>query len=216
MRKDYWCDRIMQSTVYVKASGNCVVYKRAVTLGDVLKVECTDIGVLRAVKQMPLYSFNHPHAVVFSILKVIEIIHRDYPSATVVNCGEEDFVVEFVPTTVKNVLWEKVKLLLISVVVFFGSAFTVMTFHNDVGIEGVFERFYVQLMGEDKPMVTELEISYSIGLAVGIVIFFNHFSKKKLTADPTPVEVEMKKYNKDLIITKVAESEEKGHKVDVS
>ena len=206
----------MQETVYVKAAGNCIVYDRQVTLGDVLKIECTDVAVKRMVKQMDFYSFNHEHSVVFSILKVIERIHVDYPNVEVVNCGEEDFVVEYMKSTVKSPWMERFKLLIISIIVFFGSAFTIMTFHNDVGIEDVFARFYLQLMGTEKPMVTELEISYSIGLAVGIIVFFNHFSKKKLTKDPTPIEVEMKKYNKDLILTKVAEAETKGHKEDVS
>ena len=91
-----------------------------------------------------------------------------------------------------------------------------MTFHIDIGIQKTFQRFYEQLMGVEKPPVTELEISYSIGLAVGIIVFFNHFSKRKITQDPTPIEVEMKKYNQDLINTKVAQSDEKGHTIDVS
>ena len=206
----------MQATVYIKAAGNCTVYDKSVTLGDVLKIECANMGLLRAVKQMPLYTFTHEHAAVFSILKVIEIIHRDYPTLSVVNCGEEDFIVEYLKSTVKNKFIEKLKLIVISVIVFFGSAFTIMTFHNDIGIDEVFGRFYVQLMGEDKPMITELEISYSIGLAVGIIVFFNHFSKKKLSHDPTPIEVELQKYNKDLIITKIADADEKGHIEDVT
>ncbi len=203
-------------TAYVKASGNCIVYDKNITLGDVLKIECTNIGMLRSMKQMELYRFNHEHAVVFSILKVIEIIHQAYPDMEIVNCGESDFIVEYQKSTVKSAVWEKLKLGLIAIVVFFGSAFTIITFHIDIGIQKTFSRFYQQLMGVEKPAVTELEISYSIGLAVGIIVFFNHFSKKKLTADPTPIEVEMKKYNKDLIDTKVAESEEKGHTIDVS
>ena len=206
----------MQATIYIKASGNSIVYDKNVTLGDVLKIECTNIGVLRAIKQMDLYRFNHEHAVAFSILKVIERIHEDYPNATVVNCGESDFLVEFQKSTVKSRMWERIKLFFIAVIVFFGSAFTIMTFHFDVGIEDTFERFYESSMGESKPHITELEISYSIVLAVGIIVFFNHFRKKKITSDPTPIEVEMKKYNKDLINTKVAESDEKGHTVDVS
>ena len=206
----------MQTKIYIKASGNCTIYDKKVTLGDVLELECSNVGILRGVKQMPLYTFNHEHAVVFSVLRVIEIIHNDYPTLEVVNCGEEDFLVEYVKSTVKNKFLEKLKLILISIIVFFGSAFTIMTFHNDIGINEVFERFYIQLMGEDKPMVTELEISYSIGLAVGIVVFFNHIKKKKLSHDPTPLEVEMKKYNKDLITTKIADAEEKGHKENVT
>lgn len=206
----------MQQTVYIKASGNCIVYDRKVTLGNVLKIECTDIAILRRIKQMDLYSFTHEHAVVFSILKVIERIHKDYPNVQVQNCGEDDFIVEYQKSTIKSKLLEKVKLVVISFLVFFGSAFTIMTFHNDVGIEEVFERFYVQLTGEEKPLITELEVSYSIGLAVGIIVFFNHFSKKRLSKDPTPLEVEMKKYAKDLIDTEVASAQEKGHIEDVS
>lgn len=205
-----------QVTIYVKASGNCIVYDKNITLGDVLKIECTNAGILRAVKQMELYQFNHEHSTVFSILKVIEVIHQDYPNAEIVNCGESDFIVEYQKSTVKSKVWEKLKLIIISIIVFFGSAFTIMTFHIDIGIQKTFSRFYEQVMGEAKPLVTELEISYSIGLAVGIIVFFNHFSKKKLTKDPTPIEVEMKKYNQDLINAKLAESDEKGHTVDVS
>lgn len=205
-----------QITVYVKASGNCIVYDKNITLGDVLKIECTNLAMLRAIKQMDLYQFNHEHSIVFSILKVIEIIHQNYPNAEIVNCGESDFIVEYQKSTVKSKAWEKIKLILIAVIIFFGSAFTIMTFHIDIGIQKAFSRFYEQVMGETKPMVTELEISYSIGLALGIILFFNHFSKKKLTQDPTPIEVEMKKYNQDLINTKVAESDEKGHTIDVT
>ena len=205
-----------QQTIYIKAVQNLVVYDKKVTLGDILKIECTNIGILRAVKQMDFYSFNHEHANVFSILKVIERIHKEYPNLQIVNCGEEDFVVEYKKSTVTNKFLEKIKLILVCVLVFFGSAFTIMTFHNDIGIEDVFERFYVQLMGMEKPMVTSLEISYSIGLGTGIILFFNHISKKKISHDPTPIEVELKKYNKDLVMTKIADMDEKGHKEDVT
>lgn len=205
-----------QPKIYVKASAICTVYDKNIALGDVLKIECTNIGMLRTVKQMDLYGFNHEHAVVFSILKVVERIHRDYPQVEVINCGESDFIVEYQKSTVKSNVLEKLKLWLIAVIVFFGSAFTIMTFHVDISIQKVFSKFYEQVMGVAKPPITELEISYSIGLAVGIIVFFNHFSKKKITKDPTPIEVEMKKYNEDLINTKIAESDEKGHTIDVS
>ena len=121
-------------SVYIKANGNCIVYDKNITLGDVLKVECTNIGMLRAIKQMNLYSFDHEHSVVFSVLKVIERIHEDYPNVEVINCGAPDFVVEYQKSTVKSPVLEKLKLWLVAVIVFFGSAFTIMTFHIDIGI----------------------------------------------------------------------------------
>lgn len=202
--------------MYIKASGNCIVYDKNITIGDVLKIECSNNSILRTIKQMKLYQFNHEHAIVISILKVIEIIHKEYPSVEIQNLGESDFIVEYKKSTVQSGVWEKIKLLLVAIIVFFGSAFTIMTFHVDIGIQKTFSRFYEQVMGETKPLVTELEIAYSIGLAIGIIIFFNHFRKRKMTKDPTPIEVEMKKYNQDIINTKVAESDEKGHTIDVS
>lgn len=53
----------------------------------------------------------------------------------------------------------------------FGSAFTIMAFNNDISISGVFEHFYKQIMGVDKPQVSVLEVFYCIGLAVGIILF---------------------------------------------
>lgn len=205
-----------QETVYLKAVAMTTVYDKNIVIGDVMKVQCANQAVMRMVKQMDLYSFSHEHAVVFSILKVIERIQRDYPNVEIENCGEEDFIVEYVKSTVKSKVWEKIKLVLIGVLAFFGSSFTIMAFHNDINIEGVFSQFYMQVMGTEKPMVTELEIAYSIGIGTGIIVFFNHFSKKKLSKDPTPIEVEMQKYNQDLATAKIMEADGKGHKIDVS
>ena len=205
-----------QDTVYIKPSSSCTVYKPHITIGDVMKVECSNVAVMRQVKQMDFYRFSHEHSAVFSIMVVIERIHKDYPNAGIVNCGEQDFIIEYVKSTVTNALWDKIKIILVSTLVFFGSAFTIMAFHNDVDIQGVFERFYWQLMGMQKPRVTELEISYALGIGAGIIVFYNHFSKKRLTKDPTPIEVELKKYNQDLNSAKKDMAQEKGHEVDVS
>ena len=48
-----------------------------------------------------------------------------------------------------------------------------------------------------------IAIPYSIGLASGIIIFFNHIFAKKITDDPTPIEVEMSLYEKDIFDTNV-------------
>ena len=151
-----------------------------------------------------------------SALYIVRYISDRKPGILVINLGESDFIIEYKPPEPERKWVEILKAGLVGIIIFFGSAFTIMTFHNDVGILDVFDVFYEQLMGVQKPKITELEISYSIGLAVGIVVFFNHFSKRKITTDPTPIDVEMKKYNKDLINTKIAESDEKGHTIDVS
>lgn len=153
-------------------------------------------------------------AVVFSILKVIELIHTIHPDIEVVNLGETDFIVEFIPKEQRPKLLEIAKLVAICVVTFLGSAFTIMAFNNDVSVTGVFERFYGQITGMEKPAVTEIEICYSIGLSVGIMVFFNHFGKKKITMDPTPIQVELRKYEADMADTLIQNASRKGHNQD--
>ena len=59
-----------------------------------------------------------------------------------------------------------------------------MAFNNDIGITDVFDKFYFQVMGEKKDGVSILEICYCIGLPLGIIVFFNHFGKKKIKNIP--------------------------------
>jgi stage V sporulation protein AA len=190
-----------------------------VRLGDVFRVEGTDKKMNERLKEIVLYHYPPELAnggkgktvVVFSILKVIEQIHAVAPDVTVVNLGETDFIVELIPKKQQKKWIELIKLVLVGLLTFFGAAFTIMAFNNDISISGVFERFYSQVLGQDKPAVTEIEICYSIGLAVGIMVFFNHIGKKKITMDPTPIQVELRKYESDVADTLIENASRMGH-----
>ena len=80
-----------------------------------------------------------------------------------------------------------------------------MTFHNDVDIQKLFGQLYEQFTGQVSDGFTILEVTYSVGIGLGVLVFFNHFAGKKLTADPTPLEVEMRSYE-DQVDTTVLEA----------
>lgn len=208
--------------VYVKAERNSVCYEPQVKLSDVMSVECADPVICAGIKNKTLYSFAKNEDInkkkrieVFSILNVIELIKQDYPEAEVVSYGEQDFVVEYITAPVQPKWLEICKVVVLCIIIFLGSAFTIMAFNNDVSVGEVFDRFYGQFMGTDKPNVTEIEFFYCIGLAVGILVFFNHIGKKKITADPTPIQVEMRKYEQDVDTTFIENAGRKGHEHDV-
>ena len=210
------------NTLYLKIGKNIVVTDRRVTLGDVAKMECTDQAALRQIRQKKLYSFRAEDdkkkkntLVVFSVLKVIELIHEDYPNLDISNEGEKDFIIEYIPNPEKPKWINALKTVALCVVIFFGAAFTIMAFNNDVSVGDVFSKFYRQVMGKESSGVTELEICYSIGLAIGITLFFNHVGSKKITPDPTPIQVEMRKYEKDVDTTFIEEAGRDGHSLDV-
>lgn len=214
---------IKNETLYLKIAQNTIVSDRHVKLADIASMECADTAIVRQLKQKKIYSFKEPVNVrkqknqmkVFSVLKIIELIHEEYPNVEVSNEGESDFIIEYTPNPTKSKWIDAGKTIVLWMLIFFGAAFTIMAFHNDIGIADVFSRFYEQVMGTPSDGVTELEICYSIGLTLGIVIFFNHVGKKKITPDPTPIQVEMRKYEKDIDMTFIENAERKGHSIDV-
>lgn len=209
-----------QEVVYIKASQHNMVYDRSVTLQDIGKIECADEGILRQVKQISLHHFQEKkqksQMEFFSILKVIELIHEKYPNVTVESIGEPDFIVEYLSGLAPAKWVGYLKLAVLCILVFFGSAFTIMAFNNDVSVTEVFDRFYMQVMGKQKPQISEIEIAYSIGVAGGILVFFNHVGKKKFSDDPTPIQVEVTKFKQDMDMTLLENANRKGHEQDVS
>lgn len=215
---------VKSETLYLKIDQNTIVMDRHVTLGDIAKMECADASIVRQLKQKKIYTFAEPMSKrkqknqmkVFSILKMIELIHEEYPNVDVSNEGEKDFIIEYIPNLNKPKVINTIKTAALFVIIFFGAAFSIMAFNNDVAVGDVFAKFYYQVMGTPSDGVTEMEICYSIGLAIGITLFFNHVGKKKITPDPTPMQVEMRKYEKDIDTTFIENAERKGHSIDVN
>ena len=73
-----------------------------------------------------------------------------------------------------------------------------MAYNNDVNTIELFEKVYEMFGAGDFSEYKVIEISYAVGLFAGIVIFYNHFAGKKFTSDPTPIQVEMDKYESDI------------------
>ena len=91
----------------------------------------------------------------------------------------------------------------------------IMTFNNDVSVPEVFDKFYTQVTGQEASGPTILEICYCIGLPLGILVFYNHIGRKKITDDPTPVQVSMRKYEQDVDTTYMEDSSREGKSIDV-
>lgn len=109
------------------------------------------------------------------------------------------------------------KIVFVVLISFFGAAFSAMAFNNDVDTVTMFGQIYQLVTGRTSDGFTILEITYSIGLIVGILIFFNHFGKSKVSVDPTPLEVEMRLYENDIQTTLIENySRNSGNKEDSS
>ncbi len=189
--------------LYIKADQSAEVQKRDVTLGDILTLECSNKDVLSKVKTLKLLKVpdEGQHRYVFSILKIIECIHEVYPTMDIQNIGSSDIIVTYEKPEKKNPLLHVLKVIGIVIITFIGAAFSIMAFNNDVSTTKLFSQIYELLTGTKSDGFTILELTYSIGLVVGILVFFNHFGGRKFSVDPTPMEVEMRLYENDIQTT---------------
>ena len=205
-------------TLYLKAEQNVELQSEDVYIKDIGKMTCTDEHILAKVKTIKLYHFKEGERKrqVISILKVIEEIEKSFPNVSVENLGETDVLVEQIDVDKHKGPVQMVKLIFVCAISFFGTAFTIMAFHNDIGINEVFSKLYEMVMGEASDGYGILELSYSIGLAVGITVFFNHIGGRRITKDPTPIEVEMRVYETDVNKALIETADREGKTIDVN
>lgn len=204
-------------TVYLKAEQNVELQTADVYVKDIGKLTCSDEHILAKAKAIKLHHFKDGERKreVISILKVIEEIEKTCPNVGVENIGEADVLVEYIDVNKHKGFIQWIKLLFVALVSFFGTSFTIMAFHNDIGINDVFAKIYEMVMGQPGDGYGILELAYSIGLAVGIIVFFNHIGGRRITKDPTPIEVEMRVYERDVNTALIETAEREGKVKDV-
>ena len=208
---------VSEAVVYIMVKQNVAVTKAKVELCDVASVYCRDENMLARIKMIKIHQFNdnEPARVVISTMRIIQQIMAMGQNISVQSLGETDVIVEKASLQhdkgyEKKGIFEISKILFVALICFFGSAFTIMSFHNDVAVTDIFARIYELVTGMKTDGCTSLEISYSIGLSAGIIIFYNHIGGKKITADPTPLEVEMRNYERDVNQAIVEMAERQG------
>jgi len=211
-----------KGVIYLKIDRNTLVTHPKVILSDIAKIECENKEILRKIRYLSIYRFGAKKkgdtshtTVAMSILKIIELIHKELPNVLVMNEGEADFVIEYQQERQTDSWFDKAKTVLLCAIIFFGSAFSIMAFNNDISISGMFDQFYYQVMGVAPSGVTVLEISYCVGLTVGIMVFFNHVGSKKITHDPTPLQIELRKYENDIDMTFIENAGRGERNIDV-
>ena len=208
-----------QDILYIKGDRDVELTKTEVTVGDILSLECSNKTVIPKIKAIKLVKFSEQgkkqQRVVISVLKIIACIHEQYPNLDIQNLGETDIILTYENQNTSGNITHLLKTAVVVVLVFCGSAFSIMAFHNDVSITKLFSQIYLALTGVESDGYTILEVSYSIGIIIGILGFFNHFGKKRFTVDPTPLEVQMRLYENDIQTTLVEDASRRKEELDV-
>ena len=187
-------------TVYMKFDQNILAKKDKLSLKEIAEISCSDKVIENKIKSLSFASGGNgkPGRYVHSVVEIISLVTAEFPNLQISAIGESDFIITVEKKKQPGIFWEWTKTAGVCLLTFFGAAFCIMTFNNDVDITKLFSELFEQFTGRTSDGFTILEISYSIGVGMGILIFFNHFSRKKISSDPTPLEVEMRSYEDDI------------------
>lgn len=204
-------------TVYLNLSQITEVHNKDVYVKDVAKIYCSDQNIQNKCNaaRVKVIREDKKHRYVENVLDVIRLLESLDSSIQVNNVGEVDYIIDYQPPEKPKLIWEWAKTIFVCIVCFCGAAFAIMTFNNDASVKDVFGEIYLLITGTESKGVTILELSYSIGLAAGIIIFFNHFARWKLSTDPTPLEVEMRLYEDNISKTLIQNDGRKEQGIDV-
>lgn len=186
--------------IYIKPDKKIQVYKTGpVHIKDIAEIYA-EKNLKKHIENIKIVNIkeNKNKCYIVSVIDVINSIDKALPGNTINNVGEMDTIIEFSKQKEKNKLWLYSKLLFVALVLFAGSATAIMSFHSDAQMSTVFENYYYIFFGERIENPAVINLPYALGLAVGIIVFFNHFGNKKLTSDPTPIEVELSVYEDDV------------------
>lgn len=186
----------MNDTLYLQLDQNIEVHHPHVYLQDIARLSCTNAKLLNRLRVLPVTNLDpaKPGRYVMSAMDLVDLIQKKEPELTITHIGEPDFILTYKKTGSVHQIFHIVKIAFVCLASFFGAAFSIMTFNTDADVGKLFRQIYEQVTGSASNGFTILEITYSVGLGLGVIFFFNHFSKVKITSDPSPMQVQMRIY----------------------
>lgn len=187
----------MESLIYLRLRHRVEVRPNSmIKLSDIAQIIAPEKD-LEGLKQLPIYQVSKADksSAVIDIMKVINLISNKYGAVDIQTVGPSQTIIE--------IIYKKKKVpipffILIWLLLFIGSALAIMNFHEDVSMRTVHQKIYKMITGHDEEKPLILQIPYSFGLGLGMIIFFNHIFKKRFNEEPSPLEIEIFNYQQDI------------------
>ncbi|EAO52441.1 Stage V sporulation protein AA [Bacillus thuringiensis serovar israelensis ATCC 35646] len=187
----------MEQTIYIKMRNRLKVSPTyEVKLGDVAQL-AGDSSVVELLQNEIVYKITaHDKThVVIDVMKVIEIIQQKASHVQINLLGSGQ--------TLVDTIYDKKKAHpgffgLVWLLLYIGAGLANHLFPEDVSMQQVHQRLYYMITGEFNAQPLLFQIPYSLGLGLGMVLFFNHVFQKRINEEPSPLEVEMFQYQQSL------------------
>lgn len=206
----------LKEDLYIRLDEHVRTETNGVLLKDMASIYCSDPVMKSKAENILIFTFEKEDGrkEVISVLYVYKAIHDCLGTDILIHSiGAKDCLVELFKSKKKNYLREILKTIFVSLVTFCGAAFSIMTYDQDAGVADVFSTLY-EMFRIPEPGNGVLELSYSIGIGLGVIVFFHHFEKKEQRT-PTAMEIQMNKYEQDMVDSYVKAAERRGKSLEV-
>nr|WP_255374355.1 stage V sporulation protein AA [Cohnella sp. OV330] len=190
--------RLKAGIVYLRLRRRVDVLPGAVIkLGDIASIE-TDRRFADRIRELIVWKMRPEdgNLLMIDMLQIVRLIRRFDPDLTVETFGEPHVLLEMTPSG--KVKPRYALLVAAWLLLFFGSGMAIMNFHADVDMPVVQRRIIELLTGRPDRHAWLFEVPYSLGVGLGMLIFFNRVFRKRLNDEPNPLEVEMFMYQENV------------------
>ncbi|THF78470.1 stage V sporulation protein AA [Cohnella fermenti] len=188
----------METTVYLRLKRRIVIKQGAeVRLGDIARIVAEPelerkLAALSLLRVRP----NDGDRLIVDMLHIVRCIRQAAPGVAIETYGEPHVLVEVTKSGQQKP--RKIALALAWLLLFFGSGMTIVNFHADVNMPEVQRRVVELLTGSGDRHPWLFQIPYSIGVGLGMLLFFNRLFRKRRSDEPNPLEVEMFMYQENV------------------
>lgn len=209
------------TTVYIALEQSILVQSKKVHIEDIATVFCTDAELSHQIKRAEVFVFSNTKQdqAVITIMYLIAIIHTLCKDANVNSIGQSETIVYYKNLSDSDKRCGRLKVLFMMLLAFFGTAYSIMSYNEDVSAAKLLANLYTLFTGQPaEGNSTSLlfgTIAYAVGLCIGMIIFFNHGINNKTTDDPTPLQVQMRLYEEDVNKTIIVNSTRSGSSIDL-
>lgn len=172
-----------------------------VYLKDVGDIYCKEDSIKKKVEKIRIY--NGEDVEKYDYISGNEIVTKTLDSVENIDVtiiGGPDVLLEIKSKEKPKEFLEFLKISLVCMILFFGSAIAIINFFEDVDMKESIEKIFYIVTGNREENLIIATIPFSLGIGLGIFAFFYRifsFSKRR-RQEPGPLEVELYSYDKEL------------------
>lgn len=163
----------MEKELYYSLKKSIATREPCIPLSEICSIHGAESAPL-----MEAYITVEKESTAVSAFEMSMALKKLYPDYSLSNTGPSECVIVYSGKKPRRAP-EIIKAALLCAVMFIGGAFTIITFHEDVGMRAVMSDIYMFFTGVEAQSVPVVSIPYSVGIALGFILLFGLFRRRR-------------------------------------